>query len=169
MRLIKTLILKPILFTLAPIVVFPVLFIILGYLSRPGSRPVANANYLTNPQTAKDFAQRCEALFMNRNDQASLVLGEQAKNAPFDKKVKNPIFQQAILDCDRAIQLDPQLADSYLWRGNARSILGDTQAAITDYWKAQALLREQGKERDAKGIERMIKNADNFAQQRKNQ
>ena len=103
---------------------------------------------------------------MNRNDEASVVLGEQAKNAPFDKKVETQIFQQAILDCDRAIQLDPQLADSYLWRGNARSILGDTQAAITDYWKAQALFRKQGKERDAQTVERTINNAIEFGQQK---
>ncbi|MEG4801038.1 tetratricopeptide repeat protein [Microcoleus sp. ARI1-B5] len=45
-------------------------------------------------------------------------------------------YRGAIEACDRAIGIDPNYADGYNDRGNARSILGDNQGAIGDYDQA---------------------------------
>ncbi|MGK7949257.1 MAG: tetratricopeptide repeat protein, partial [Xenococcaceae cyanobacterium] len=45
-------------------------------------------------------------------------------------------YQQAISDYDRAIEIDPQLADAYNNRGNAHSYQGNYQQAISDYDRA---------------------------------
>ena len=42
-------------------------------------------------------------------------------------------FDQAIAEYDRAIALDPRLADSYNSRGNARRAKGDLEGAHGDY------------------------------------
>jgi Tfp pilus assembly protein PilF len=41
--------------------------------------------------------------------------------------------QQAIIDCSKAIKLNPQDADTYFFRGMTYDMLGNTQLAIEDY------------------------------------
>ena len=45
-------------------------------------------------------------------------------------------YQQAIKDFDRAIELDPKLAEAYWGRGNTYHALGDYQQAIKDFDRA---------------------------------
>ena len=48
-------------------------------------------------------------------------------------------FQGAILDCDRAIDIDPGLGTAYLNRGTARSAAGDLDGALGDFEHAIAI------------------------------
>ena len=45
-------------------------------------------------------------------------------------------YQGAIADYDRALELNPQFAQAYYNRGNAKRTLKDYQGAIADYDKA---------------------------------
>lgn len=148
MRL-KTILLQLIVVPVIAFVAFP---IVKGVLYRTGVTTPEKPEYLTNPQTAMDFAQRCDAMFTNAQEEIIVALKKNS-SAKIDKKNQ---YQQAIFNCDRAIQLDPKLADAYGWRGNSKTALGETKAALIDYEKAQALLREQGRERQAQGIARII-------------
>jgi tetratricopeptide (TPR) repeat protein len=51
-------------------------------------------------------------------------------------KLRNLDYRGAIADFDRVIRINPQYADAYVGRGNARADLGDKQGAIADYNEA---------------------------------
>lgn len=61
-------------------------------------------------------------------------------------------YQQAILDFNRTIELNPEYAEAYYYRGNAYNRIGEYQQAIKDFKvaarlgnkKAQDFLRKQG-------------------------
>lgn len=160
MRFFKQVLLTVVLTSLSPVLIM----LLIGFCARP-KPPAPIATKLINPQSAQDWMERCRAIFMNEGGEALEILGKE-RGTLIDKEVRIQILQQAVANCDRAIQIDPRLSESYLWRGNAKSQLGQTQAAVADYRQAQALLREQGMERDAQGINRMIANAINFEKQR---
>ncbi|MGD0662389.1 MAG: tetratricopeptide repeat protein [Syntrophorhabdales bacterium] len=47
--------------------------------------------------------------------------------------------KQAIMDYNKAIELNPKLAEAYYNRGNAYEVLGDQRQAAVDHEKAIAL------------------------------
>ena len=63
------------------------------------------------------------------------------------RKSKISLCDEAIIDYDKAIVLDPNYADAYYNRGNVKSELGQLEAAIEDYDKAICL-----KKNDAGGV-----------------
>lgn len=52
-------------------------------------------------------------------------------------------YQNAVFHSNRALELNPGLAQAYLVRGQAEAELGDRDAAIADIQQAAALYREQ--------------------------
>jgi len=52
------------------------------------------------------------------------------------EKADSGDYQGAIKEFDKAIKLNPKLADAYYNRGLAKAYLGDYQGAIEDYSKA---------------------------------
>ncbi len=108
---------------------------------------------LYTPQTANDFAKRCDARLENAQSEKFSARYEKKLKVITDQTLQ---YQQAISDCNQAIQLDPQLADSYTFRGNAKGALKDYKGAIADFQKAETLFRAQGKEAAALSLERII-------------
>ena len=58
--------------------------------------------------------------------------------------VERSDFRQAIVDFDRAIELEPNLALAYANRGRAHAELGDFEQAIADLTKALSLTTDPG-------------------------
>lgn len=108
---------------------------------------------LYTPQTANDFAKRCDARLDNAKSEEFSARYEKKLKVITDQTLQ---YQQAISDCNQAIQLDPKLADSYTFRGNAKGALNDYEGAIADFQKAETLFREQGREDAALSLERII-------------
>ena len=46
------------------------------------------------------------------------------------------LYEEAISHYEKAIQIDPDYANAYSWRGAAYSMLGQHQTAIADFTKA---------------------------------
>jgi tetratricopeptide (TPR) repeat protein len=57
-------------------------------------------------------------------------------------------YQAAIYGFTQVIQLKPNYTDAYVYRGLARSALGDKPGAIADYQQAATLYQKQGKTSD---------------------
>lgn len=108
---------------------------------------------LYTPQTANDFAKRCDARLENAQREDFSARYEKKLRVITDQTLQ---YQQAISDCNQAIQLDPQLPASYTFRGNAKGALKDYEGAIADFQKAETLFRAQGKEAEALGLRRII-------------
>ena len=53
--------------------------------------------------------------------------------------------QEAVVDFDKTIEINPQCADSYSHRGSANIQLGRYQEAIVDFDKAKAIKLESKK------------------------
>lgn len=79
---------------------------------------------LNNPQTVRDFAKGCDARFQNTQEEIVLAWRE-SSSVKIDQQTE---YQQAISDCNRAIQLNPQLADGYNWQTNTKNALGEKKA-----------------------------------------
>ena len=76
MRLV-THISKQSLFTIGLTLVSPVLIMLLiGFFARP-KPPAPVATNIMNPQSAQDWMERCEAIFMNENGEALKILGKE--------------------------------------------------------------------------------------------
>ena len=48
-------------------------------------------------------------------------------------------YQSAILDCNKAIEINPQYRDAFIVRGSAKSLIGNYQGAMADYGKAMLI------------------------------
>lgn len=53
--------------------------------------------------------------------------------------MKDKKYEQALLDCNKSIELDHPYYKSYLRRGKIKEELEDFEAAILDYKKVQEL------------------------------
>lgn len=87
--------------------------------------PKARPKFITNPQTAEDFARRCK---VNSEKQA---------------------YQLALKDCNKSISLSPSSPDGYFNRSHVRHKLGDEQLGVADYLHGRKLMME----RDSKQAE----------------
>ncbi len=128
--------------------------LLLGFTT---NRPTKIPRNVLYPVAAKDFAERCGILANDLDDVGRAVrdrLKQGSSNFAINEKVK--FAQLAILNCNRAIQLSPQLADSYLLRGFAEEQLSDKQSALRDYQQAQNIYRQQGKNLDAQTLQLAI-------------
>ena len=65
----------------------------------------------------------------------SLSRGEEVKN----KEEQRGYYEEAIMHYDAALTLNPNLAEAYLNRGNAKNALGHHEGAIADYDEALRL------------------------------
>lgn len=81
--------------------------------------------FITNPQTAQEFTQRCQAHTQDRS------------------------WQQALKDCNKAISLNASLPEAYFGRSAARYRLKDEEGAQADLSKGQRLIVEQNKKLSA--------------------
>ncbi len=69
-------------------------------------------------------------------DQGSRLLAAQAYASRARISARQEEYAQTLLDCDRALTLDPECAEAYSMRGAARSHLGQTAAALQDCTRA---------------------------------
>jgi tetratricopeptide (TPR) repeat protein len=68
-------------------------------------------------------------------------------------------FKGAISDFDRAITLNPNFAKSYDNRGITKYKLEDIAGAVTDWYKAAELYRQQGNTNDYQKVMKQVKDA----------
>jgi tetratricopeptide (TPR) repeat protein len=61
-------------------------------------------------------------------------------------------YEEAILDFNRAIELEPKLAKAYFWRGMSKYNLGYSKDAIVDFNKAIELKPNEAKFYSARGL-----------------
>lgn len=109
--------------TIAPIQ-FALGYLLIGVVSwvvvSTGGTKV-NAKFMTNPQTAEEFTQRCY-VYLQKNE-----------------------GYKAFKDCDRATTLDPSSYKAFFGRSSARRRLHDKAGARQDYWHARQLKMERNR------------------------
>lgn len=137
------------------VLTLPIWYIYIGDRVNQSTEYLQLVRYLvlSTPQTANDFAKRCDARLKNAKSEEFSAKYEKKLRVITDQTLQ---YQQAISDCTQAIQLDPKLAASYTFRGNAKGALKDYKGAIADFQKAETLSREQGREAEALGLRRII-------------
>ena len=85
-----------------------------------------------NPQLTYAYGNRCNAYFLQEK------------------------YNQALTDCDKALELAPNTAPFYVFRGNVHNALGETQTAIADYQQAAELFKAQDKPQSAEKVENIL-------------
>jgi tetratricopeptide (TPR) repeat protein len=113
-----------------------------------------NPNYLNvadNLRKAKNTADRANVPTPNPSSptpQKTAQYYEQQGAAKF--KVKD--YQGAMIEFDRAIEIDPQSASSYEGRGTAKYLLKQSKAALPDLERAADLFSQQNNDNRYQGV-----------------